>query len=110
MNFIKYIKVAINNLLHAKLRSVLAMLGIVVGTGAVVALMSSSQLATEHALAQFKTLGTNLLAVNLEENPANAAQKAQAQDLTIANVPMVKQASPQITDITAYANYYGGIY
>lgn len=110
MNIIKYLKVAIDNLLHAKLRSVLAMLGIVVGTGAVVALMSSSQLATEHALAQFKSLGTNLLAVSLEENPVNAAQKAQAQELSMADVPKVKQASPQITELTAYANYYGGVY
>ncbi len=56
---------AMSNIKSSKLRSFLSILGIVVGTGSVVALISSSQLATNHALAQFKTLGTNIVSLNI---------------------------------------------
>ena len=63
MNIKMHFREAVSNLYGSRLRSFLAILGIVVGTGSVVALISSGQLATEHALEQFKTLGTNLLAM-----------------------------------------------
>ena len=109
MDIMQHVREAISNLIHSKLRSLLAMLGIVVGTGAVVALMSSSQLATEHALAQFKTLGTNLLAVSIESNPTSAAQKAQSGELTLADMPTIVAASPQIHLLAPYANYFGEV-
>ena len=69
---------AIANILSAKLRSFLAILGIMVGTASVVALVISGQLATEKALSQFKALGTDLLAISLYE-------KTPSQELTPAN-------------------------
>jgi putative ABC transport system permease protein len=65
MNFFNQGQHALVNLTAAKLRSFLAILGILVGTAAVVALISCSQLATEKALAQFKALGTDLLAISV---------------------------------------------
>ena len=62
---------ALVNLMAAKLRSFLAVLGILVGTAAVVALISCGQLATEKALAQFKALGTDLLAVSVYQKSTN---------------------------------------
>lgn len=67
MNFITHIREALANLVTSKLRSFLAILGILVGTASVVALITSSQLAIDHALAQFKTLGTNLLAMDVQQ-------------------------------------------
>ena len=58
---------ALNNLVNAKLRSFLAVLGILVGTAAVVALVLLGQIATQKALAQFKSLGTDLLSFTLFE-------------------------------------------
>ena len=59
------------NLMAAKLRSFLAVLGLLVGTAAVVALLSCGRLATEKALAQFKSLGTDLLAVSVFQKTSN---------------------------------------
>ena len=56
---------ALLNLTAAKLRSFLAILGILVGTAAVVALISCGQLATSKALEQFKALGTDLLSLSI---------------------------------------------
>ena len=52
------------NLFSSKLRSVLALLGVLVGTASVVAMVSGGELATNEAIKQFKTLGTDLLAVS----------------------------------------------
>ena len=65
MNYINHCQQALVNLTASKLRSFLAVVGILVGTAAVVALISCGQLATEKALAQFKALGTDLLAVSI---------------------------------------------
>lgn len=53
------------NLRVAKLRTFLAILGLLVGTASIVALISCSLLATEKALAQFKAFGTNLIALTV---------------------------------------------
>jgi len=63
-----HLRESLGNLLSAKLRSFLAILGVLVGTASVVALVSGGQLATEHALAQFKELGTDLLALTIQDN------------------------------------------
>ena len=63
MKLINHIQQALITLTTAKLRFFLAVLGILVGTATLVALISCDHLATAKALEQFKALGTNLLAV-----------------------------------------------
>lgn len=72
MTISNHLEHALLNLMAAKLRSFLAVLGILVGTAAVVALINCSQLATEKALEQFKALGTNLLAVSVFQTSQKA--------------------------------------
>jgi len=67
MKWTMHVNEGLLNLFSAKLRSILALLGILVGTASVVAMMSGGELATNEALKQFKTLGTDLLAVNISE-------------------------------------------
>jgi putative ABC transport system permease protein len=114
MGFWGHLKEAISNIYSAKLRSILAILGILVGTGSVVALITSSQLATSHALAQFKTLGTHLLAVNISssqtENSQAASQENQGK-LTLDDIPQIQAVSSQILQIAPYiSNYLPVIY
>ena len=102
MGFLAHIREALMNLLSAKLRSLLAILGILVGTGSVVALISSSQLATDHALAQFKKLGTNLLAVMLTSNQTSTNQTGQGHNLSLDDMPTIQQHIPAIEKIVPY--------
>lgn len=104
MDFLTHIREALGNLISAKLRSFLAILGVLVGTASVVALISSSQLATANALAQFKALGTNLLAMTLEgQQDTKTAQQSQ---LTVADMPKLIKSSPQIVEAAPYINSY----
>lgn len=93
---------ALANLFSAKLRSLLAVLGILVGTASVVAMVSSGEMASEKALAQFKMLGTDLLAINLYDEKSSPTQTAVAFSLKDALllpeiVHEIKKAAPYTT-------------
>jgi putative ABC transport system permease protein len=94
------IKTALKNLRSTTLRTVLAMLGILVGTASVVAMVSTGQMATEAALAQFKTLGTNLLAANIN------AKEGFQDKFTLEKALSVKNASPDIQLLAPYTTFY----
>ncbi|WP_423063362.1 ABC transporter permease [Candidiatus Paracoxiella cheracis] len=108
MNILAHIKEALANLVTSKLRSFLAILGILVGTASVVALITSSQLATAHALAQFKSLGTNLLAMDVQQSDDNnsSSSESQQQQLTLADVSKIQAASNQIVRVAPYISLY----
>lgn len=111
MELITAFREAILNLLSAKLRSFLAILGVLVGTGSVVALISSSQLATAHALSQFKTLGTNLLSLYLRDDTFGGNQQSgQTQYFVMNDVPKLKQASPEIVLVAPYTVGFSPLY
>ena len=77
MKIIKSAKEGLFNLFTSKLRSILALLGILVGTASVVAMVSGGELATNEALKQFKVLGTDLLAVSVTDAPEEKQQNTQ---------------------------------
>ena len=105
-----YLQEAITNLLSAKLRSFLAILGVLVGTGSVVALISSSQLATAHAISQFKKLGTNLVALYIHDNEGSSSQSTGKAQFTMADVPALKKASDQIVLVAPYTLGYQNMF
>lgn len=103
---------AISNIISSKLRSFLAILGILVGTASVVALVISGELATKQALSQFKALGTELLSISLYEkdpsqasSPANTMSIKEWQQLE-DSVKGIKEAAPYIT-MYSKLSYYG---
>ncbi len=105
--FSQHILESLSNLWLYKLRSALTLLGILVGTASVVALVSSGHLATEHALAQLKTLGTELLAVTIENEataPINPMEK-----LTLTQVNTIRKSNPALQLSAPYAIDYSPI-
>lgn len=109
MKLLPYFKEAYLNLMSAKLRSFLAVLGVLVGTGSVVALISSSQLATAHALAQFKSLGTNLLSIYIEDTSYGKKDAADA-NFQMADTAVLRQSSPAIKLISPYTINFQSMY
>ena len=75
------LRVALNALTLHKLRSFLTMLGVVIGVGAVIALVAVGEGAQAQVVSQFQALGSNLLTVTARTNfgfPAAACAKARA--------------------------------
>ena len=105
MKLYSHCQQALVNLMAAKLRSFLAVLGILVGTAAVVALMSCGQLATEKALAQFKALGTDLLAVSVYQQTADSSHSKQEQ-IPLTFWRQFPQRIPAVLQIAPYSTAY----
>jgi putative ABC transport system permease protein len=105
MNYPNLCQQALVNLTASKLRSILAVLGILVGTAAVVALISCGQLATEKALEQFKALGTNLLAVSVYEKMLPKSH-GNSESLSLAQWQQLKERIPYVEKIAPYSTAY----
>lgn len=93
------------NLLAAKLRSLLALLGILIGTASVVAMVSGGQLAANETLKQFKTLGIDLLSVSISD--ADESGKGFATtSLSLSQAQQLQKTLPAIKDIAPYTQQY----
>lgn len=110
MAILSNIKTSLGNILTSKMRSTLTLLGILVGTGSVVALLSIGQLATQHALAQFKTLGTSLLAVTIQDKGQTSEQQQLEDKLSLADVAMLAKSKSEIENIAPYTLNFQNIY
>jgi putative ABC transport system permease protein len=103
------VREAFLNLRISKLRSILAVLGILVGTASVVAMVSGGELATRQVLAQFQSLGTNLLAMQLFDKPNQSSSSAPTVKLSYQQAMDVQKINPNITAVAPYANLYSPI-
>ncbi len=105
MKFAGHCQQALVNLTAAKLRSFLAVLGILVGTAAVVALISCGQLATEKALAQFKALGTDLLAISVYPKTTDKSSGSM-ESISVDQWEQLPERIPYIVDMAPYSTAY----
>ena len=80
MNFLESVRIAFRALTANKLRSALTMLGIIIGVGAVITLMSAGEGVSVYVEEQFRGFGSNLLFVI----PGGADQATAGQPGTIA--------------------------
>lgn len=60
---IDFIKIAINNLIHRKLRTWLTIIGVIIGIAAIIALVSATQGLQNYVEYQFERMGTNRILV-----------------------------------------------
>jgi len=97
------------NLFAAKLRSLLAVLGILAGTASVVAMVSGGELATREALKQFHLLGTDLMAVTLNESSQTSATKNSTKELKQIPAIKVQTADPAILLAAPYTILFENI-
>lgn len=107
MKLISHIKSASNNLMYAPLRSLLAMIGIIVGTASVVALVSAGNLAAQKSLDLFKSLGTNQMSITIDAKD----RSGESKNVRPKQVFPMKSHVPEITLIAPYAlDYVQGSY
>ena len=98
------------NLLSSKLRSILALLGILVGTASVVAMVLGGQLATNEAIKQFKTLGTDLLAVSISDAPKDGQKPGGTPEtLSLVQANQLTTTDSAIKDLAPYTQLYSPI-
>ncbi|QMV44639.1 ABC transporter permease [Cohnella cholangitidis] len=102
MNFLQAVRMAIKSILSNKLRSLLTMLGIIIGVTAVIALVALGQGATKSVTEQVQSLGTNLLTVNiLGRGSANTLKASDAVAIAdkVDGIKYIAPASTQSTSV-----------
>jgi putative ABC transport system permease protein len=104
------VRISLRALTVNKMRSILTMLGIIIGVGAVIALLSVGQGFEQYITQQFQSLGTNLLFVfagQLESSGPGSAQasRQRIQPLTMGDAEAL--ADPfLVPDVVAVAPEY----
>jgi putative ABC transport system permease protein len=103
MLFWMIVKVALKSLSANKLRSILAMLGIIIGVGAVIAMLAIGAGAQQQVLARFTAMGTNLLVIRPGQRGFGGVMNGTQQNLSvddaqeILSVPGVLAVAPVVS-------------
>ncbi|MBP7118644.1 ABC transporter permease [Candidatus Woesebacteria bacterium] len=109
MDFYELILESVNTLTVNKLRTGLATLGIVIGIGSVIALVSLGQATQQSVQNQIQSLGANLITVSpgsLQAGPVRGAQGG-GTTLTLQDAEAIKTSS-EITTIKTVSPEYSG--
>lgn len=106
-DILELIKESIGTLSLNKLRTGLAILGIVIGIGSVITLVSLGQATQQAIQQQIQSLGSNLLSVTPGSQTTGAVRGAAGSATTLTNADATAmQTSPQVTDVANVAPVY----
>lgn len=113
MNFTEYIKLAFNALRTNKVRSLLTMLGIMIGVSSVILLVSIGTGLQNYVTEQFASLGSNTIMimagkVDISQGPRGAMMSASKFELSDASdlergSESIKQVSPMVQGFGAFS-------
>ncbi len=109
MLFGKIFRVAIKSLFANKLRSFLAMLGIIIGVGAVIAMLSLAAGASSKVMANVTSLGTNLLVVRPGQQGMRGVMSGNFQTLTVEDAQQILQKVKNINQIAPVVRTSGQV-
>ncbi len=99
---IELIQESFGTLTLNKLRTGLAILGIVIGIGSVIALVSLGEASQQAIQSRIQSLGANLLTVSPGSQIQGGVRSAAGSDTTLTNADAIAIAtSPQVTTVTA---------
>jgi putative ABC transport system permease protein len=104
MLFWTIVKVGFKSLLANKLRSFLAMLGIIIGVGAVIAMLAIGAGARNSVLGRISSMGTNLLIVSPSRSGRGGVATGTQQNLTLADAQAILDEVPGIERVSPVVN------
>jgi len=100
MLFWTILKVGIKSLLANKLRSILAMLGIIIGVSAVIAMLAMGSGAQKQIMDRFTAMGTNLLTISPGQRGSHGVVSGTQQNLTLEDALAIVN---EVKDVTMVA-------
>lgn len=102
MRFVEILRIAIDSILRHKMRALLTMLGIIIGVGAVIAMVAVGQGAQTAVESQIASLGTNVLIVfpGATSQGGVSSGAGAAQTLTLADIEAIRDQCPAVSAIS----------
>lgn len=111
MKFLNLIRIAWKALLRNKMRALLTMLGIIIGIGSVIAMVSIGQSSSRSISDQISQMGTNVVMVmrKAERRGGVNVGSANVQTLRASDADAILAGSPNISMATPMVSYAGQI-
>jgi putative ABC transport system permease protein len=99
MNLRESLEVALEGLVANKMRAVLTMLGVIIGVGAVIAMLAIAQGAKDQTMQRIQAMGTNVLIVMPGQSRQGAVMGGfgSTQTLTLEDVKAIATKCPSVT-------------
>lgn len=94
MKLVQTIKLAIKNIISNKMRSILTMLGIIIGTSSVIILVSIAGGSSKNITDQVQSLGTNLITVTISNRSDKKIHLNEIEE--VSKLRGVKKISPTV--------------
>jgi putative ABC transport system permease protein len=108
MDFLMIIRVAFRALVRNKMRAALTMLGIIIGVGAVIAMVSIGQGAQASVQAQIESIGTNLLFISASAQNVGGVRSGTGDTgtntLTVEDLDAIRREVPSVALVTPSVN------
>ncbi|TMV46833.1 FtsX-like permease family protein [Paenibacillus mesophilus] len=104
MNLLELVTMAVRTITAKPMRTLLTMLGVIIGVASVITLVSIGQGTTEQIEKQYESLGTNLLVVNLLGN-GRAQQLNYSELMELETLPEIESIAPTVTKSNASVKY-----
>lgn len=110
MNFIMPLKLALKTLRSQKLRALLTILGIIIGVGSVIAVISFGQAATASVRASMESRGANRITVfpNFSRQ-GGVSGSANVQTLTVKDAESIERECPSVSYVTPMVRNSGQV-
>lgn len=101
MNFVENIRIALRGLKSNKLRSILTMLGIIIGVGAVIIMVAIGQGAKASVAGQIQGLGSNLLIVTPGQSNTGGIKGGMGSltNMTLDDVNAIKNGADAVANV-----------
>ncbi len=105
------LKVAYKSIIKNRMRSFLTMLGIIIGVGAVVALVAIGQGTSAEVESQVSALGSNLIMVRPSSSRMGGVSRGagSANFLTLKDVEKIRSESEYIAEVSAFVRASGQV-
>jgi len=108
MNVFNLIRLALRALQRNKLRALLTMLGIIIGVGAVITMMSIGEGSKQSIQSSLSNMGSNMITVSPASNQRGVrAQGSSIQSLTIEDINALKRTTTKVSAISPAVNSSG---
>lgn len=111
MNFLNLFKIAYKALLRNKTRALLTMLGIIIGIGSVIAMVSLGQSSSKSINDQISSMGTNMIMVlraSQRQGGVNIGS-GSVQSMKERNADAIREEVPYVSKVTPVVNSAGQI-
>ncbi|MBF0102988.1 MAG: ABC transporter permease [Desulfobacterales bacterium] len=95
---------ALNSLYQSRQRSILALIGIVIGIGSVIAMVSIGTIVQNRALKQFQEMGTNL--IRIQQNYQSTENGSQ-ETLSLQDSIEIPKHCTDILNVAPFASFFG---